>query len=395
MNRDPEYDVIVVGLGAMGSAAVWHLAASGRRVLGLDRFAPPHPFGSSHGLTRIIREAYFEHPVYVPLVQRAYELWADLHRRSGRQLFMQTGGLMLGSPNGVLVTGAKRSAEQHHLPHRMLSATEVSKQFPAFAPATDMVGVWEPRAGILFPELAIRTHLELAVQSGAEVKVDTLVTRLEVHEGKVQVFTRAGVHTAGQAILSAGPWLGSLVSELKLPLSIERQVLFWFEPRSEPQQFQPDRFPIFICEFGHRHFFYGFPDLGDGIKVAGHHEGRITQPDSIDRQVTSEEIEAMRHVLRRHLRAAEGKLRSTVVCMYTNTPDEHFILDYHPAYPQVLIASPCSGHGFKFSPVIGEIAATLLNGGTPPFDLSLFRLDRFAQANHATGAHDSNRTPRG
>src|SRR5437899_12317364 len=162
-----EYDVIIAGLGAMGSAAAWHLAAGGKRVLGLDRFAPPPQFGASHGLTRIIREAYFEHPLYVPLVQRAYELWADLEQRSGRKLLLQTGGLMLGSPDGVLVTGAKRSAQEHKLPHQILSATEVRSRFPAFAPADDMVAVWEPRAGVLFPELAIQTHLELARKSGA------------------------------------------------------------------------------------------------------------------------------------------------------------------------------------------------------------------------------------
>jgi sarcosine oxidase len=352
------------------------LAASGRRVLGLDRFAPPHQFGSSHGLTRIIREAYFEHPMYVPLVQRAYELWADLERLSRKRLFLQTGGLMLGPPDGVLVTGAKRSAEEHKLPHRILSAREVREQFSAFTPANDTVAVWEPRAGILFPELAIQTHLELAAKSGACLKFNTPITRWEAYKGGVRVLTPEGTHTASQLFLSAGPWMSSLLPELNLPLSVERQVLFWFEPRSDASLFQPERFPIFICEFNQRHYFYGFPDLGDGIKFAAHHEGQTTQPNSINRQVTESEIEAVKDLLRRLVPEAAGGLRSAAVCMYTNTPDEHFILDYHPSFPQVLIASPCSGHGFKFSPVIGEIAATCLNGGTPPFDLRLFSLAR-------------------
>ena len=378
-----EYDVIVTGLGAMGSAAAWHLAASGRRILGLDRFSPPHQFGSSHGLTRIIREAYFEHPMYVPLVQRAYELWADLERRSGRKLLLQTGGLMLGPSDGILVTGAKRSAQEHHLPHRILSSTEVRSEFAAFAAESNMVGVWEPRAGILFPELAVQTHLELAAKSGACLKFNAPIAKWEAHKGGVRVMTTEGTYTAGQLFLCAGPWMRSLVPELNLPLLVERQVLFWFEPGSDNALFQPGRFPIFICEYGQRRFFYGFPDLGEGVKLAAHHEGQTTEPDSITREVTEEETEAIRVLARRFLPAAAGRLRAAVVCMYTNTPDEHFILDYHPAYPQVLIASPCSGHGFKFSAVIGEIAGAMLYEETPRFDLNLFRLPRLLRSANA------------
>jgi sarcosine oxidase len=373
-----EYDVIIVGLGAMGSAAAWHLVASGRQVLGLDRFAPPHEFGSSHGRTRIIREAYFEDPVYVPLVQRAYELWADLERRTNRRLLLPTGGLMLGPADGVLVAGAKRSAQEHNLTHRILSATDIGKQFPALTPPQDMVGVWEPRAGILFPELAIQTHLDLAARGGAALKFETPVTQWEPHREGVRVLTPRGAHTGNQLLLCAGPWMTSLLPELNFSLSVERQVLFWFEPLSDNSLFQADRFPIFICEFSPRRFFYGFPDLGDGVKVAGHHEGRVSQPDTVNREVAEDEVEMMRGLLSRFLPAADGPLRSAVVCMYTNTPDEHFVLDHYPGYPQVFIASPCSGHGFKFSPVIGEIAAARLNGRTPPFDLTRFSLARFA-----------------
>src|SRR2546429_1477809 len=223
-----DYDVIVAGLGAMGGAAAFHLAASGRRVLGLDRFQPPHSLGSSHGLTRIIREAYFEHPLYVPLVQRAYQLWASLEKESGRRLFLQTGGMMIGPPDGVLVSGACRSAEEHKLSHQILSSSELRQRFPIFQSAEQMVGVWEPRAGILFPELAIRTHLELAAKNGAILQFNDPLLRWEPELGGVRVFTATRAYKAKRLLLSAGAWMSSLLPGLRLPLSVERQVLFWF-----------------------------------------------------------------------------------------------------------------------------------------------------------------------
>jgi sarcosine oxidase len=373
-----EYDVIIAGLGAMGSAAAYHLAKAGRHVLGLDRFQPPHHFGSSQGLTRIIREAYFEHPLYVPLVHRAYELWNELEQESSRQLLLQTGGLMIGPPNGILVRGAQRSAEEHHLSHRVLSAAVVRREFPAFHLDSDMIAVWEPRAGILDPELAVQTHLELAAKWGADLRFNTCVLGWEPRNGGVLVRTATEAYVAGQLLLSAGAWINSLIPDLNLPLTVERQVLFWFDPRSQPDLFQPQRCPIFICEHAPHRFFYGFPDLGDGVKIGVHHEGAETSPDRLEREVKEHETETARTMLRRLLPDAAGPLRSASACMYTNTPDEHFLFDWHPAFPQVLIASPCSGHGFKFSPVIGELTATLLGGGAPPFDLSLFKLARFA-----------------
>jgi sarcosine oxidase len=373
-----EYDIIIAGLGAMGSAAAYHVAKAGRRVLGLDRFQPPHQLGSSHGLTRIIREAYFEDPRYVPLVQRAYQLWAELGQQTGRKLLLQTGGLMLGNPDGVLVRGAKRSAEEHHLAHRLLSAADLRQEFPVFQTPSDMVGVWEPRAGILFPELAIKTHLELAAKHGADLLFNSPVLKWEPHQGGVRVRTDSQTYSARQLLLSPGAWITSLVPELNLPLTVERQVLFWFEARAEPELFRPARCPIFICEHAPGRFFYGFPDLGDGVKIGVHHEGAIALPDGLDREVTASETETARSLLRGFLPNAAGSLRSAAVCMYTNTPDEHFLFDWHPACAQVLLASPCSGHGFKFSPVIGELAASLLSGIAPRFDLSLFRAARFS-----------------
>jgi sarcosine oxidase len=376
MNRD--YDIIITGLGAMGSAAAFHLAARGARVLGLDRFRPPHELGSSHGLTRIIREAYFEHPSYVPLVQRAYELWGVLENQSGRQLLLQTGGVMLGSPEGVLVKGARLSAEQHGLPHQVISANELRKRFPAFHPAPDMVGVWEPRAGVLFPELAIQTHLDLAAQKGAELRFDEPVLKWTPEGDGVRVHTPTAIYTGRQLLVSVGAWVGSMVPELNLPLTVERQVLYWFQPLHQADAFQPTACPIYICEHAPRKFFYGFPDLGDGIKVAVHHQGEATQPDSVRREVGTEEVESMRSLLRQFLPAADGPLKATKVCIYTNTPDEHFILDRHPVHSQVLLASPCSGHGFKFSSAIGELAAMMMCGQQPSLDLRLFSINRFA-----------------
>jgi len=366
------FDVAIVGLGAMGSAVACQLARRGGRVLGLDRFAPPHALGSSHGQTRIIREAYFEHPAYVPLVRRAYELWAELEGQTGRALFRQTGGLMIGRPDSAVVAGAKRSAKEHSLQHEVLSAAEVRCRFPALQPCDGMIAVWEPRAGILFPEICIEAHLTMARKQGADLRSDEPALSWEDDGGAVRVITSKGAYHAGQLVLTAGSWIQSLLRDLKLPLAVERQVQFWFEPK-HPVHFQPERCPIHIWEHEPGRFFYGFPDLGDGVKVARHHEGAIINPDSINREVGPEEVEAMRAFVRQFLPEADGPLRATVVCMYTNTPDGHFFIDWHPAHPQVLIASPCSGHGFKFSTVIGEVMADLLTAGQSRFDLSLFR----------------------
>ncbi len=366
------FDVIIVGLGAMGSAVACHLARRGKRILGLDRFAPPHAFGSSHGQTRIIREAYFEHPLYVPLVQRAYELWAELEKGAGRSLLRETGGLMIGKPDSAVVVGATRSAHEHSLQHEVFSAAEVRSRFPALQPTDEMLAVWEPRAGILFPEICIEAHLTMARKHGADLRADEAAVGWEGDSDGVRVVTSKGVYQANQLVLTAGGWIQSLLRDLELPLSVERQVQYWFEPKLAAP-FQPERCPIHVWEHEPGRFFYGFPDLGDGVKVARHHEGEMVNPDSFNREARLEEVEAMRAIVRRFLPYADGPLRSAVVCMYTNTPDSHFFLDRHPAHPRVLIASPCSGHGFKFSSVIGEVIADLVTAGQTQFDLSLFR----------------------
>lgn len=379
------YDAILLGLGAMGSAAAYHLARRGYRVLGLDRFTPPHNLGSSHGQTRIIREAYFEHPLYVPLVQKAYENWAELEHTTKQHLFLQTGGAMIGRAEGVLVKGARTSAEAHHLVHEMLSAQELHRRFPAFYPSDEMIAVWEPRAGILFPEKCIAAHLASARTQGAILHFEEAVLSWRASGSGVEVTTAKNEYFAGRLLISAGAWLAQLAPDLQLPLTCARQTLFWFKPKANPSHFLPKHFPIFLWEYEPDHIFYGFPDLGEGIKLAIHHEGVLTDPNEIKREVDLDETSGLRTILRQFMPEAEGDLLNATVCMYTNTPDSHFLIDHHPYYPQVLLASPCSGHGFKFSSALGEILAELLTTGRTEFDLSPFRLARFTQ----TGASQS------
>jgi sarcosine oxidase len=366
------WDVIIIGLGAMGSASAYHCAKRGLRVLGLDQFAPPHTLGSSHGQTRIIREAYFEHPAYVPLVRRAYELWDELSTEAGRRLRMATGGLMIGPRMGPLASGALRSAREHGLPHEVLSAAEVMRRFPAFRLPDENVAVWEPRAGILFPEECIRAHLQIAERREAEIRCNEKVLRIALNEGFVRMETEHGVHEAAKVILAAGSWASSLLGELgrDIKLTVERQALFWFEARA-PSLFGPEQLPIFILEYEPSRFFYGFPDLGNGVKVAKHHEGEATEADAPRRPVSDDEIRSMRDVAQMFLPRLGQKLLESAVCVYTNTPDEHFLIDF--VEPKILLLSPCSGHGFKFSSVMGDVAADLITGQTTKHDLTLFK----------------------
>ena len=373
MSPEHLHDVAIVGLGAMGGAAACELARRGVDVIGFDRFTPPHAFGSSHGDSRIIREAYFEHPVYVPMVQRAFELWRELERSSGATVLRATGGLMIGAPGSTLVAGALRSAQLHDLEHALLSAHDIRARFPVLTPEPHMVGVWEPRAGVLSPEVGVSVQLEQARRRGATLCFDEPVDRWQADGEHFGVFTARGHYRARQIIISAGAWVQSLLPEMRLPFRIERQVLHWFAPARDAAAFAPERCPIHLWQFDGKRFFYGFPDLGAGIKLAFHHGGEITSADGVRRDVAGEEVSAVRAALRRFAPAADGPCRSSVVCLYTNAPDEHFWIDRHPAHANVWVASPCSGHGFKFAPVIGEILADLVQRKRSRFDLELFR----------------------
>jgi sarcosine oxidase len=365
------WDVIVTGLGAMGSAAVRELARRGLRVLGLDRYAPPHAHGSTHGRTRIIREAYFEHPAYVPLVQRAELLWTGLEREVGERLFVRTGGLMIGPERGTLVTGARASAEQHGLPHELLTSAEVRRRFPALAPAPEAVALYEPRAGVLFPEACVRALLSCAARDGAELHTGEPMLTWRAEGGVVRVATAMGEHVADHLVLALGPWLPEFLNGAQIPLTVERQMQHWFEPRQHAEHFTPDHLPIALWETSDR-MFYTIPDFGDGVKVAVHHEGEISDPQRVRRTINDDEDGSARALVERFLPDAAGELRERAVCLYTNTSDGHFLIDHHPVHREVVIASPCSGHGFKFATVVGEIVAGLTLG-EPQADMSLFR----------------------
>jgi sarcosine oxidase len=370
------YDVIIVGLGAMGSAAAFHVARRGARVLGLDRFSPPHAFGSSHGRSRIIREAYFENPLYVPLVQRAYHNWEELERLSGCDVLTRTGGLMLGRPDSGVVTGALASAEQHGLPYEMLTATDVHRCFPGFHVAADMVGILEENAGYVVPETAIAAHLAVAGRYGAELHTDEPVVTWKATDDGVEVITSHGTYRATRLLLAAGAWMGMFLRELNLPLIVERTVQYWFRPKKLTHLFTPPHFPVFVCEYLPGMAWYGIPDTGDGVKVALHHDGEPSDPDALRRTVAPEEVAYVRDLVHTFIPEAEGTLCNTAVCMYTNTPDGNFLIDHYPGFPQVIIASPCSGHGFKFASAIGEQLADLALEGQPSLDISPFRLSR-------------------
>ena len=376
---EPTYDVAVVGLGAMGSQTLAALARRGARVVGVDRFAPPHAEGSSHGRSRIIREAYFEDPIYVPLVQRAYEGWRRLEAESGHPLLRTTGGLWFGRPNGALVEGTLRSVAAHALPHERLDAAEIRRRFPAFRAADDWIGILEPRAGVLDPEGAIAAALAVAARHGARIVPDTPVLAWEARPDHVAVRTPGGTLRADRLVLSTGMWMTALVPTLTRHLTVQRNVLYWFDAL-DPEAFAPARCPVFLAELSATRMLYGFPDLGEGVKVALHHHGPVCTPEAVDRVVAAGEVEAMRALLRDWLPAANGPLRATAVCTYTNVPDGHFILDRHPRSERVWLASPCSGHGFKFSPAIGEVLADLALTGSTWIDLTPFGLARFGDA---------------
>ncbi|MEO8879737.1 MAG: N-methyl-L-tryptophan oxidase [Gemmatimonadaceae bacterium] len=371
-----QFDTIVVGLGAMGSAALYHLASRGVKVLGVDKYAPPHIHGSTHGRTRIIREAYYEHPCYVPIVQRAYELWAALEREAGEPMFVQTGGIMIGPPEGLLFGGALRSAEEHGLAHEILEPAQVHERFPGFRVPDGSMALLELRAGLLLPEKIVGAHLALAQRAGAAVRTGVTVTAWDADDGGVRLETDAGELRARTLILAAGPWLPSLVPELDLPLEIERQLFHWFEPASHPEWYDAAHSPISLIEYADDRYFATFPDVGHGVKAGIHHEGAVIDIDAAREGATPAEGRAMTELLARYLPQAAGRILDRATCVYTNTPDHDFLVDRHPAHANVLIASPCSGHGFKFASAIGEILADLVTKGETSFDLAPFALAR-------------------
>jgi sarcosine oxidase len=373
------FDVVVCGLGAMGSAALHHLAARGKRVLGLERFAPGHDRGSSHGRTRIIRLGYYEHPSYVPLLRRAYELWRELEASAGRKLLHVTGIAEIGPPAGTLVNGTLASSRLHGLRHETLAAGEFMRRFPAFALPPDYVAVVQPDGGYVDVEPTIAAHISLAMAAGAEVRRRERVEVIEPRAGSVRIVTDRGAVEAGAAIVAAGAWTKSLLPKLAAPLRATREVMGWFEP-TDANLFAA--FPVFIMESRHG-MHYGFPPqggvgIGAGIKVAKHHHRNETvDPDRYDRTVSADDEALIRDAVAEHIPAANGPLLAAETCLYTMTPDGDFLIDRLPGADNVVVASPCSGHGFKFAPVVGEILADLATAGTTRHDIARFSLARF------------------
>lgn len=372
-------DVIVVGLGAVGSAAAYHLARCGQRVLGLDRFPVPHPHGSTHGDSRIIRKAYFEGAHYLPLLERAYTLWRDLEAETGEPLMQLHGGLNIGLPDSEVVTGAQHSAESYGLPYERLSAREVAARFPAFELPPDHIAIYEPDAGLLAPEACLRAHLRRAEHHGAALHFGETVLHWEATGHNVRVTTDRSTYEAAALVVCAGGWLADVLPALGVPLTIERQVTAWFRPGMEG--LQPAVCPVFIWEYAPDFACYGLPDVGRGLKVGVHHTGdEVAHPDDLARAVEATDSEDVRALVRNLLPTADAPPSDAAMCFYTNTPDQHFLIDRHPGHPHVVFASACSGHGFKASNAVGEALAQIVCNGQPTLDLAAFSLDRFSES---------------
>ncbi len=369
-------DVVVVGLGATGSSALLALARRDLRVVGLDRFSPPHHLGSSHGHSRIIRQAYYESPAYVPLVRHAWERWQALEQDGGRRLLQQTGGLMLGPLDGELINGASASAREHDLPHERLDRRALSARYPEFRTVEGTEGLFEPMAGILDPEACISSALDLAAKAGAEIHTGVTVTRILGAGQQLQIRTANGERLdAGRVVLAAGAGMPALLDGA-MPLEVERQTMFWFSPR-EVGAWRADTRPVFIWEWERDRFFYGIPDQGRGVKVARHHQGEAGLPGQTEQPVRPEDEAPVADLVRRFLPTLMDRPSAGAVCHYTNTADRHFVIGPHPANERIILASACSGHGFKFASALGEVLADLVIEGKTGFDLGPFRPDRF------------------
>ena len=382
----PAFDVIVIGAGGMGSAAAFELARRGRRVLALEQFPLVHDRGSSHGHTRIIRRAYFEHPAYVPLVRRAYERWYDLEQRTGRHLLTECDCLCVGPPAGEVVNGVLASAREHALAVERLGPADLRARYPQLRFDDGYVGVLEHGAGFLYVEDCVRAHLEAARTLGAVIQADEPVTAWASDGRSVSVTTAKGEYRAAGLVLTAGPWAGRLLSGRGTALRVMRQTILWFGTADEAA-FRRDVFPIFLAEVPGGPF-YGLPALdGRGLKVARHYGApELSAPEEVERAVRPADEVPVRQFLREHIPAADGPLRAGQTCIYTLTPDRHFLIDCHPDHPNVVVAAGFSGHGFKFASVVGEILADLVEAGTTRWPIDMFSFARPAIAGSRTGA---------
>ena len=369
-------DVIVVGLGAVGSAAAWRLAEAGHHVIGFDRWDPPHAHGSTHGDSRITRETAWEGPQYLPLVRRAFELWPQLERHADELLFVRSGGLFLAPPEDRLVSGSVSSAEPHGLPYEVLDSHAVAARWPFVTPTAGQVGFVDPSAGMLFPERIVRAELARARSLGADLHPNEPMTSWRADGDGVVITTAKGEYRAHRLILATGAWMPEILAPLGVTLAVERITLHWFAERGDVRPFKPSDAPVMVIADGETHATAVFPALDGAIKVAVHGTGEFGSPETIDRVVRPADIAAAEWALRRFLPGVAGPHLRSTTCLYTNTPDGHFILDRHPAHPQVVLGSPCNGFGFKFSAATGEALACLATGVEPPVSVSPWRIAR-------------------
>jgi sarcosine oxidase len=384
------YDVIVLGLGATGSAAAYQLAKRGLGVLGIDQFSPPHREGSSHGDTRITRKAIGEGDVYVPLVLRSNEIWREVQRESGANLITLTGGLWISSSARQAEThvvnffdNTVNAARRFNIEHQVLTAADIRKRFPQFNVRDNEVGYFEPDAGYLRPEACIAAQLQLAARRGAELRTGERVEQFHDTDGIITVLTDRGVYKAKQLVLCAGPWVRRfLPPEVAKHFTVTRQVMYWFEVDAPIARYEAPAFPTWIWELQDRKsVIYGTPAI-DGsacIKIATEQYATSTSPETVSREVTeTEKREMFEELVAPYLPEASSRCVRAAACLYTATPDFQFVIDRVPGHPGVLLASPCSGHGFKHSAAVGEMLAELVSEGRSRIRAGPFSLARFA-----------------
>ncbi len=361
----------------MGSSALYDLAKRGQKVLGLERFDIPHTEGSSHGVNRIIRLAYYEHHSYVPLLRRAYELWNEIETVAGEQLLYKTGCIDTSPAGHEVFEGALESCLIHDIPHEILTHDQVNQRFPGYELPPGHMGLFQADGGFVLSERSIVAYVNASIAGGAEIHAREKVVGWEPVDDGVQVFTDRAEYSAERLVITAGAWAGGMIPSLEKLAIPERQVLAWLQP-TEPSLFTPDKFPVFNAFFDEGQF-YGFPIFGiPGFKIGKYHHLReTTDPDHVERNVTREDEEVLREAVSRYFPKANGTMMTLKTCMFTNTPDDHFIIDVLPDIPQVSVAAGFSGHGFKFASVVGEILGDLASDGETRHDIGLLRLDRF------------------
>ena len=369
-------DVIIIGLGAMGSATSMFLSHNGIKVIGFDSYSPPHEFGSSLGHTRVIREAYHEGTTYVPIVQRAYEIWFEMNGNSKVPIIETYGGLLIGRKTGD-IENALKSANKYDIPIKKMTTDEISQKFSVLNPPKEYIGLLESRGGAVFVENSINHMLNTALNNGSIHKYNERVVRWSKKSNYYLVETNLGNYKAEKLVFSSGAWITKLLPTLKLPIKIERQVLFWFSPRKNPDKFKSINMPNSGWDLDNGLSFYTMPNLENrGFKVAMHHNGEFVDPDTLIRESNDSDLKMVRDFLEEYIPDGNGELIDSKVCMYTDTPDQDFLIDSHPDDENIIICSPCSGHGFKFTPAIGEICSSLIINNSTNFDLDKFSLER-------------------